>query len=295
MSVLLNESIKIKQILESESNQNNSHDKSNRVDLLVENARGELIIIEVQNNREKDFLSRVLYGTSKVITEHIQQGDAYAKVKRVICVSIVYFDLGRGDDYIYVGETKFIGLHKKDELALSKEEQLLYKDKQKVSQIYPAYYIIKVNQFDEVAKDALDEWIYFLKTEEIKSTFSAPGLQAAKKELDVMKLSKAERAQYESYLKDLRYEASTIDLEGELQREEGLKEGLAKGREEGLAKGREEGLAKGREVGEIKTTQKIAATMLKKGIDMIIVAETTGLPIETLRLLHQEVTVTEAG
>ncbi len=40
----------------------------------------------------------------------------------------------------------------------------------------------KVNNFDDIAKDTLDEWIYFLKNEEIKDNFVAKGLMKAKQE-----------------------------------------------------------------------------------------------------------------
>lgn len=44
----------IKQILDSESNKETEDDKFNRVDILVENSKDELLIIEVQNSNDKD-------------------------------------------------------------------------------------------------------------------------------------------------------------------------------------------------------------------------------------------------
>jgi predicted transposase/invertase (TIGR01784 family) len=67
---LLRQDLTILSLLESESNQEDRTDKFNRVDLLIENDRYELIIIEVQSNREIHYLERVLYGTSKLIVEH---------------------------------------------------------------------------------------------------------------------------------------------------------------------------------------------------------------------------------
>ena len=98
LSVLLNENITIRQILDSESNKEEVDDKYNRVDILVENRKGDLIIIEVQNSKEYDYFHRILFGTSKVITEHIKEGEPYAVVKKVISITIAYFDLGQGED-----------------------------------------------------------------------------------------------------------------------------------------------------------------------------------------------------
>ena len=52
-----------------------------------------------------------------------------------------------------------------------------------VSQLYPEYYILKVNGFNQVAKSPLEEWIYYLNTGEIPSSATAPGLEEARERL----------------------------------------------------------------------------------------------------------------
>jgi predicted transposase/invertase (TIGR01784 family) len=149
LSELLEDDITIENILESESNKENAVSKLNRVDLLVKNSKGELIIIELQNDYQADYLLRMLFGTAKLIVDNIDQGMAYSNVKKVISIHIVYFDLGVGDDYVYYGSTSFHGKHKKDMLLLSKQEQEIFRTDM-VSKIYPQYYIIKVNDFDDI-------------------------------------------------------------------------------------------------------------------------------------------------
>ena len=124
LSELLYDDIKIKTIFDSESNKKDASDKFNRVDILVENKKGEIIIIEVQNDYEYDYLLRMHYGTSNAIVEYMHEGDIYAKVKKVISISIVYFDLDQGEDYVYRGTTNFIGIHKHDELQLTERVKL---------------------------------------------------------------------------------------------------------------------------------------------------------------------------
>jgi predicted transposase/invertase (TIGR01784 family) len=219
LSELLKKDIKIQNIIESEGNQETEIDKYNRVDVVVKDESDEIILIEIQVNREADFLSRMLYGTSKVITEYISKGDPYQKVKKVYSVNILYFDLGHGDDYIYYGSTSFIGVHKKDELKLSSGQKEVYK-RELVSHVYPEYYIIKLNQFNDVAKDPLDEWIYFLKNEDVPDNFTAKGLSEAKEKLDSMKLPKDEQARYKRFLENLHYEASMVEtgkIEGRIE------------------------------------------------------------------------------
>ncbi|MBF0200128.1 MAG: PD-(D/E)XK nuclease family transposase, partial [Desulfamplus sp.] len=74
LSELLDDDIKILEVLESESNKENRRDKFNRVDLKVKNLKDEIIIIEVQYDREFDYLQRILFGASRVITEHLKEG-----------------------------------------------------------------------------------------------------------------------------------------------------------------------------------------------------------------------------
>lgn len=212
LSELLFEDIKIEKILESEGNQETGDDKFNRVDILTSNLKNELIIVEIQNTYEIDYFHRMSYGTAKAISENISLGDEYSKVKKVISVNIVYFDsdgepLGQGKDYVYKGGVQFEGIHKKDILQLSVRQKNVFQ-KEKVSDIFPEYHIIKVNKFNDKAKDTLDEWIYFLKNSEVKDSFKAKGLKEANDVLDIMRLSKEQQYGYNRFLDSLHLKAS---------------------------------------------------------------------------------------
>jgi len=241
ISEVLREDITILEILDSGSNKEDAEAKFNRVDMLIRDSSGVLVIIEVQGISEPDYLLRMLFATSKAVTEHIAEGDDYAEVKKVISINIVYFDLGHGNDYVYRGYTTFYGLHTGHELELNERQKEFYQ-RDTIAQLYPEYYILKVNQFDDVAKNTLDEWIYFLKNEEIPESFTAKGLGEAKQLFDIMRMKKEERAVYESYVEALRTKSSLIKGNYRYGEITGRIEGLAKGREEGLAIGREEGL-----------------------------------------------------
>jgi predicted transposase/invertase (TIGR01784 family) len=242
LSVLLNDNIKIVKMLESEGNKDNTEDKYNRVDMLAENNRGELVIIEIQNDRELDYFHRMLYGVSKAITEYIYEGEEYHHVKKVYSINIVYFHLGQGKDYVYHGRTEFRGIHNHDILCLSakQQKQFMYKE---VGDLYPEYFILRVDEFDKNAVTPLDEWISFLKTSEIPETAKAQGLPEARERLKRDALSKAERQKYDAHIGFLRDQRSVIKTGWIEGREDGLEEGLAKGLEKGLAEGRKEGQA----------------------------------------------------
>lgn len=274
LSELLMQDIHIKGLLESETNKKDSNDKHNKVDLLVESGNNEYIIIEVQYDTEMDFLQRILYGVAKLLTETLEAGMQYGEIKKIISISIVYFDMGAGEDYLYKGTTTFIGLNKHDILKLNSIQQELYKT-EKISDIYPEYYLIKVNKFDNITRNRIDEWIYFLKNEEIKDGFMAKGLMKAKEELDILKLSPAERQEYEDYQESLHYNASMFHSSYGT----GLIEGEKKGRKEG----REEGIDEGKKEGKRET----AIELLKRGVDIDIVSAATGFEKEDLIQLTQ--------
>jgi len=263
LTELLKFDVKIQEILESEANQETQEDKFNRVDLLAKNEHNELILIEVQHSSQIDYFHRMLYGASKLITEYITKGRGYTKVKKVYSVNIVYFALGQGEDYVYYGKTEFKGLHNRDNILEPSIRQKEDFNIETISDIYPEYYILRVNEFNDIAKNRLDEWIYFLKNEEIEDEFQAKGLNKAKEALDVMKLKEEDRAKYNRREENRRYKESLLYS----AKIEGLEEGLEKG--------------------EKKAKIEIAKSSLRKNIDINIIASITGLTIEEIKELKK--------
>jgi len=237
LSVLLKENVRIKSISESEANQDGPTDKFNRVDIFVENSNGELLIIEIQNSYEVDYYFRMLYGVSKAITEHINMGDTYEKVRKVYHINIVYFKrgkIGTGRDYVYHGTTEFRGIHYNDVLQLTEKQKKQF-TRESIKDLYPEYFILCVDDFDDVAKNSLDEWMFYLKNNTIPDDFTAQGLAEARQRLLFDKLSDREKKAYERFMSQMHYETGVI--------EDSISEGMDKGVEIGLKKGRAEGKA----------------------------------------------------
>ena len=262
LTTLLGERITIVRLLESEGNQEDEYDKYNRVDILAEDSRGDLIIIEVQNNTEYTYFQRMLFGVSKLLTEYINRGEGYGNVRKVYSVNIVYFALGTGEDIVYRGRTEFRGLTKGDVLRLSPFQRQKFKVDE-VSQLYPEYYILKVNDFDRVAKTPLEEWIYFLNTGRIPSDATAPGLDDARETLKLDRMTKDELRAYYRHLDNLSILRTNVYTEREEGRMEGIAEGKAEGKAEGLAEGKAE----------------IARRMKQKGYAPEVIADMTGLAV----------------
>ena len=220
--------ITIVEILESQSNQIQIESKYNSVDILSKTTNGELVLIEVQNVNEYDYFHRMNFGQARLISEHIAIKSKYGELKKVYAINVVYFELGQGDDYFYEGKTEFKGKHTSSLLNLSLKQKTMFNLK-KVSDIFAEYYIIKVNNFDDIAKDTLDEWIYFLKNNEIKTEFKAKGIQKANEALKIFKLNEQERIDYEAFVKSERITMGVLEslhydiFYEKQQREEALK------------------------------------------------------------------------
>ena len=248
ISVLLGEDVKIIELLESESNQDSDTDKFNRVDIKAKNNKGHLIIVEVQLTRQLYYLQRILYGTCKAITEHINIGEKYDQVKKVYSISILYCDYGQGDDYVYHGETRFKGIHTGNDLLVNtKEDGVIVPHLPR--EVFPEYYLVRVNVYDKIPETPLDEWLTYLKTGKVKENTRTPGLQEVKKKLQYLSMSAKERREYDAHMDTIMVQNDVLDT----------------ARDEGRAEGRAEGVAE------------VARNMIAAGMDDATISKVTGL------------------
>ena len=264
LTVFLGEKVTILEILESESNQLSAEDKFNRVDIKARNSKDEIIIIEIQNTRELYYLERILYGVAKAITEHISLGETYYKVKKIYSISVLYFDIGKGNDYLYYGQNHFVGVHTGDHLQVNVKERDAIVSRMP-AEIFPEYVLIRVNEFNKVAMTPLEEWIEYLKTGIIRPDTTAPGLGEAREKLKYYSMTPQERHAYDEHLSALMIQNDVLDsakLEGKI-------EGRMEGREEGIKEG----------------VVRNARRMKEKGLSIEDIMEITGLTFEEVSQL----------
>ena len=160
-------------------------------------------------------------------------------------------------DFIYYGTTELIGMHTKKPLILH-ESKAKYKETSVVTSknIFPEYYMIYVEKFEDMINEAIDEWVYFFKHGAIRDDFKSPGILLAAKKLDYLMMSEEERRGYDDYLAYLGQELGIIDTAKEESREEGRAEGKAE----------------------------VAKNLLDLGMEVSMVAKATGMTEEVKRL-----------
>ncbi len=254
IQVLTGRQLRIVEILESEGNQADRDDKFNRVDIMAKDQNGDIIIVEVQLTRQRHYYERMLYGTSKAIVDHINLGDDYDKVKKVYSINILYMNFGEGSDYLYHGTTSFVGVHTRDQLSLSHNENGVLLTKT-AADIFPEYYIIRVNEFNDIATTPLEEWMDYLKNERIRPDTTTPGLQEAREKLNILHMTPQERLAYE------------YQLIGQMNDNESFNTARAEGREE--------------------EARIIARRLLTAGIDKDVIIKATGISDDELSDLQQ--------
>jgi predicted transposase/invertase (TIGR01784 family) len=277
LATLLGREIEIKSLNDAESEQDSKEQKFNRVDVWAEESDGTQIIIEVQFTPEMDYFHRMLFGSSKALVNYFKKGERYSTIKKVYSVNVVYFDLGTGKDYIYHGTTTFRGLHYDDELELSPRQKDEF-GKLEIKDIYPEFYILKVNRFKNVVKSKLDEWMYFLKNSEIKRDFGAPGLLEADERLEYSRLSPEEKLRYDRFIDMRTCDDNYIYTAKVESRAEGRAEGLAEGKAEGELVGEARGIEKGKKQEKID----IARQMKAEGMSVDLISKVTGLSKDEL-------------
>ena len=202
------------------------------------------------------------------MTEYINRGEGYDKVRKIYSINIVYFSLGSGKDTVYHGKTEFRGIHQNDVLELTPFQRQTFKV-DAVSQLYPEYYILKVNDFNQVARSPLEEWIYYLNTGDIPDNATAPGLNEARQRLKLDRMTKEELNAYYRHLDNIVI----------------LRDNIFTERAEGRAEGRTEGRLEGRAEGERNKQIEIARNLKKAGVSIDVISQSSGLTVDEIEKL----------
>jgi predicted transposase/invertase (TIGR01784 family) len=271
IQVLIKQPVTITEILESESNKDSNEDKGNRVDVKAKTSKGEYIIVEVQLIKERDFFQRIIFGTATAINDQIGIGQDYQVIKKVYSINILYFNFGSGDDYAFHGVTTFHGMTNESAvLKLNTKSEKEYMDSERrrmttPEEVFPEYFLLIVDRFNEVAKTPIEEWMAYLKDGAIRDDTTTPGLQEARRKLEYMSMTDEERRAYREYMVSVHSAQDAIET--------AKADGRSEGREEGRAEGREE------------ANRDNAIKMKKKGIPCEVIAEITGLPVSQIELL----------
>ena len=271
IQVLIKEPVTITEILESESKtmvstnrQDRREDKGKRVDVKAMTGKGEIIIVEVQLTKERDFFQRILFGSVTAINDQIGTGQDYEVIKKVYSVNILYFNFGSGDDYAFHGVTTFRGMTNENAvLEFNNKNERKYMDSERrritsPDEVFPEYFLLMVNRFNEVPRTPIEEWMAYLKDGAIREDTTVPGLQEARRKLEYMSMTDEERREYRDYMVSVHAAKDAIET------------------------AKEEGRAEGREEGEQTKAIDTARKMKTDGMPTELIVKYSGLTVEEI-------------
>lgn len=150
---------------------------------------------------------------------------------KVYSISILYCEFGQGDDYVYHGETRFKGIHTGNDLLVNvKEDGVIVPHPPR--EVFPEYYLVRVNAFSKIPETPLDEWMEYPNEGKVKEDTRTPGLQQVKEKLRILSMTEEERRAYDVHMDNIMVQNDVLDTAREEGREEGRGLGLAEGRAE---------------------------------------------------------------
>ena len=155
-------------------------------------------------------------------------------------------------------------------------------------EVFPEYYLVRVNVYDKLPETPLDEWMTYLKTGKVREDTRTPGLQEVKEKLRYLSMTAGERRAYDEHLDTIRVQNDVLDTAWTEGHQEGREEGRAEGRAEGLAEGRAEGRAQGREEGRAEAKRDFARNLITIGVPNDIIVKSTGLTVEEIEALRND-------
>jgi predicted transposase/invertase (TIGR01784 family) len=234
-------------------------DKLSILDIKAKNTEGKRFNIEVQISDEGDYDKRAPYYWGKLYTEQLQESEDYGTLSKAIGIHILNFtsipELPAYHNVFKIMEEESGLLYFKDlELHTIELKKFSGEPSDQLSKMI------------EKVKTSLDMWMAFLTRHDLldrqnlPKRLEDPNLKKALTVLEVMNFTPEEREAYEGQLKWLRIEANTL-------------------------KNYEN---KGIEKGDQQATLRIAKNMLKKGFEISIIQDVTGLSEKAIESLNKE-------
>ncbi|MFT4314821.1 MAG: Rpn family recombination-promoting nuclease/putative transposase [Wolbachia pipientis] len=247
-------------------------DKQSIVDVLCKDSLGNRYIAEMQLARDKGFEKRAQLYAAKAYS---RQSGNYIDFKTVFFIAISNSTLFPSDVY-------YISTHNIRDI---KTNGHYLKDFQFVFIELPKFTKSKVEQLETT----VERWCFFFKYAEEttdedlrKIAEKSPIIKLAYDELDKFHWNEKDLVAYEERVMDLQKEAAIL--------EQKLDDATQKGRQEGRQEGIQIGHEKGREEGEKQAKIAVAKNLLKAGVSVDLIAESTGLPQAKITQLKKEET-----
>ncbi|MFU7502628.1 MAG: PD-(D/E)XK nuclease family transposase [Candidatus Tisiphia sp.] len=256
--------VKIVALLETESNKEDSKSKRSLADVIVEDEDHHKYIIEIERNVKDSFIHKACFNTSRLIIDTLAQREDYTQIIKIFHISLLYFPIRNGNGVIYHGKTIIHEVETNERLNVH-IKNMETSEVFDATKILPEYFYISVPLFNDRLEKEIDDWLHVMKYDEVPPNYHSPYMRQVADKLSILKMTKEERENYSYYQKKL------YNDRDELQAAEAR--------------------------GEAREKIVIARNLLKAGLSIDIIAESTGLSreeIQKLTLVANEPTTVES-
>ena len=266
----------------------NAKDRNAVFDIYCENEKGEKFIVEMQKAKHNFFKERSIYYSTFPIQEQAKKGNWDYQLTAVYTVGLLDFVFNDTDE-----NQKNNYYHHKVKLMEIKKKKVFY---DKLTFIY-----IELPKFTKTIEELnthFEKWLYVLKhmpdLQNIPSKLQERIFKKVFREAEIAQLTPKAYQEYEDSLKryrDLKGVIDTAKEEGlteglmkgkQLGLTEGKQLGLAEGKQLGLAEGKQLGLAEGKQLGLMKGKQEMVINMHKQGMNIDTIAEISNLSTQKI-------------
>jgi len=253
-------------------------DRQSIVDILCKDSIGRRFVVEMQVARDKGFEKRAQLYAAKAYS---RQSCNYFDLQKVYFIAISNCNLFPEDVY-------YISTHNIRDI---KTNGHYLKDFQFIFIELPKFHKSKVDQL----KTTIERWCFFFRyaaetTDEDlrKIAEQEPIIKLAYGELDKSGWKEKDLIAYEERDINIQKEAAIWEQRLDDARGEGIQIGEERGREAGIKIGEEKGIQIGEEKGEMKAKIEVAKNLLKSGVSIELITQSTGLSISEVKKLYKD-------
>lgn len=259
-------------------------DKDAVLDVRAEDEAGREFQLEVQVRAYADLPRRMIHNWASCYLSRLRKGERYEGLRPVISIWILEGALEREGGWF----RSYALRDPKDGTILCADAAILVLELSRWAKEHAL-------EAGPILETELDRWLYFLwKGEELdpEQALGSYSNERIREALETMAVFTKSEAARDLYRRRMEYRMEQASIRAE-DREAGMAEGralgLAEGRVEGralgLEEGRQEGRQEGRTEGEAEALRAVASRLKREGLDLNLIARTTGLTKEEIEAL----------
>ena len=272
---ILNVKIEKLEVKNPEMMKNSREEKLGVLDIKVE-TKENIIDLEMQLEDEENIEEREATYMGKLLSEQLEVGDEYKKLKKSVVIFITNFNKYETNTYHNVAKMRFEKINKDEYVDMG------YKEEEQIGNKYIEFHVIELPKFikkNPGVEKRLEQWLWLIVGRKEKVEMAVKenkNVKKADKVLERISKDPKERERYEAILK--------AEFNQRISNQKFMDKGIIEGEARGKIIGREEGKKEGKKQNQIE----IAKKMLRDKIEIKTIEKYTDLAEEEINKLKNK-------